>query len=154
VKAAERGLQTTSFRIGQITGGYANGAWATSDWVPILVKSSIVLGCLPDSYGLASWTPFDAVARTILDVAALSAERIPERALNVVHPHPVRWSKIMEELASALVQAGVVNERLPAVPYGDWYIKLQAVAEGASEVIINRIVSCRTFFSDSLSIDA
>jgi thioester reductase-like protein len=52
VKAAEAGLQTTSFRIGQISGGHANGAWATTDWLPIMVKSSISLGCLPATEGV------------------------------------------------------------------------------------------------------
>jgi thioester reductase-like protein len=52
VKAAKAGLQTTSFRIGQISGGHANGAWATTDWVPIMVKSSIALGCLPAAEGV------------------------------------------------------------------------------------------------------
>jgi thioester reductase-like protein len=52
VKAAEAGLQTTSFRIGQISGGRVNGAWATTDWLPIMVKSSIALGCLPAAEGV------------------------------------------------------------------------------------------------------
>ena len=38
-------------RIGQIAGG-PNGSWATTDWVPIIVKSSIALGSLPNSIGV------------------------------------------------------------------------------------------------------
>jgi hypothetical protein len=53
LEASQRGLQTTTFRIGQISGSSTNGAWAITDWVPILIKSSITLGCLPDYYGVS-----------------------------------------------------------------------------------------------------
>ena len=46
------GLDIASLRIGQISGGHQNGAWAVTDWVPILVKSSLVLGVLPLSTGV------------------------------------------------------------------------------------------------------
>ena len=46
------GLDISSLRIGQISGGHQNGAWAVTDWVPILVKSSLVLGVLPLSTGV------------------------------------------------------------------------------------------------------
>ena len=46
------GLDISSLRIGQISGGHQNGAWAVTDWVPIMVKSSLVLGVLPLSTGV------------------------------------------------------------------------------------------------------
>ena len=46
------GLDISSLRIGQISGGHQNGAWAITDWVPIMVKSSLVLGVLPLSTGV------------------------------------------------------------------------------------------------------
>lgn len=49
---ASSGLDTTSLRIGQISGS-TNGAWAASDWVPILVKSGLALECLPCSHGVS-----------------------------------------------------------------------------------------------------
>lgn len=48
---ARSGIESTSLRIGQVSGGLPNGAWATSDWVPILLKSSMTLGVLPDLLG-------------------------------------------------------------------------------------------------------
>lgn len=50
---AASGINGTSVRLGQIAGGAENGAWATSDWVPILVKSSIGLGALPSAQGVS-----------------------------------------------------------------------------------------------------
>ncbi|KZP33087.1 hypothetical protein FIBSPDRAFT_943508 [Athelia psychrophila] len=48
------GLQASSFRIGQFSGGIPNRAWATSDWVPSMVKSSLALGALPDAQGVVA----------------------------------------------------------------------------------------------------
>jgi len=50
---AKSGLQVSSLRIGQISGGLPNGAWSTTDWLPILVKSSLALGALPDGHGVS-----------------------------------------------------------------------------------------------------
>jgi thioester reductase-like protein len=52
VAAGARGLHATSLRIGQIAGSVATGAWATTDWVPILLKSGVAVGCLPDAEGV------------------------------------------------------------------------------------------------------
>lgn len=49
---AKSGLNAMSLSIGQIAGGKPGGAWATSDWVPSFVKSSLALGALPDAQGV------------------------------------------------------------------------------------------------------
>ncbi|KAJ7484451.1 putative aminoadipate reductase [Mycena latifolia] len=46
------GLHTTSLRIGQLFGGLPKGAWSTTDWIPILVKTSKTLGHLPLTDGV------------------------------------------------------------------------------------------------------
>ena len=48
------GLNFASLRIGQITGGHPNGAWATTDWFPIMIKSGLELGALPSAQGVSS----------------------------------------------------------------------------------------------------
>lgn len=52
-KAAQKGLKTTTLRVGQVTGSAATGAWNTNDWVPILVKSSLSLRALPSLAGVS-----------------------------------------------------------------------------------------------------
>lgn len=49
---ASSGLQVTCLRIGQISGGSPMGAWSTTDWFPILVKSSLSLGAFPTADGV------------------------------------------------------------------------------------------------------
>jgi thioester reductase-like protein len=41
-------------RVGQVSGSASSGAWNTTDWVPILVKSSLSLGILPSLSGVSA----------------------------------------------------------------------------------------------------
>ncbi|KZT19320.1 acetyl-CoA synthetase-like protein [Neolentinus lepideus HHB14362 ss-1] len=136
--ASETGLQSTSLRIGQICGGLPDGAWATTDWVPILVKSSIALDCLPDSQGSVSWLPMQAVAKTILDVG-LAGEK-HHLVVNVVHPTPVKWTNIMTAIRKSLDKS---LESLPLVPFGEWVKKLEERATNATTEELERVPAIR-----------
>ncbi|KAJ7624410.1 putative aminoadipate reductase [Roridomyces roridus] len=118
----ESGLQTTSFRIGQVSGSASNGSWTTSDWVPAIVKSSLALGAYPSAPGArANWIPPEAVCSAIVD-AVFSQEPAPP-AVNLVHPKPVPWDDVMSNLA------GVGSERpMPLVPLGEWADQLRSRA--------------------------
>ncbi|KZP04710.1 NAD(P)-binding protein, partial [Athelia psychrophila] len=130
---AKSGLHATSFRIGQISGGRPSGAWATSDWVPSFVKSSLALGALPDAQGVASWLPMDVVAQAVLDVAL--SEQPPSIALNIVHPRPSQWSTVITSVANALYRAGVADHHLPLVPFTEWFARLEQRSKAADEAM-------------------
>jgi thioester reductase-like protein len=151
---AKSGLQATSFRIGQISGGLPNGAWSTTDWVPSLIKSSLKLGALPDSQGLVSWLPMHAVAKAILDVGF--AEEQPTIALNIVHPRPVEWSTVMRDVSDALLAAKVTSEFLPLLPFGEWFEALEGRAKAADLHDLNSIPAIKLldFFRMLSSADA
>ncbi|KIP07411.1 hypothetical protein PHLGIDRAFT_105771 [Phlebiopsis gigantea 11061_1 CR5-6] len=112
-KAAENGLDCTVLRLGQTCGPSATGAWATTEWVPILVKSSIALGMLPALDGYVSWIPMDAVADIVGDLVL--SEKPSASVLNVAHPRPVPWRTIFDAIN---VQLG--TEPLRTVPYRQW----------------------------------
>ncbi|KAJ7625825.1 male sterility protein-domain-containing protein [Roridomyces roridus] len=96
---AVSGLNATLFRIGQISGSESSGAWAPTDWIPIVVKSSIELGAFPsDPSRLCDWLSPEAVSSTIVD-AALSAKH-PPFVVNLVHPRPVPWDLLMGSIAA------------------------------------------------------
>ncbi|TFK50396.1 acetyl-CoA synthetase-like protein [Heliocybe sulcata] len=132
-RASERGIQTTSLRIGQICGGKPNGSWATTDWVPIIIKSSRSLGCLPDGQGVVTWMPTEVVAQSVLDVAF--ASRSPSAALNILHPRPVPWSNVIEDIRVALVKIVDHGETdpLPLVPFMHWVSLFEKRAKRATE---------------------
>ncbi|KIM43694.1 hypothetical protein M413DRAFT_443603 [Hebeloma cylindrosporum] len=150
---AQSGLRATSFRIGQISGGRPNGAWATTDWVPILIKSSLNLNVLPAATGVTSWLPSHAVSQTILDVA-WSTES--PAALNVVHPRPVAWNSVISSINEAIVQEGVAPTLLPVVDFQTWFFKLEDRAKDPSPETLTSIpaVKLLDFFRGTVEMDA
>ncbi|KAF8174362.1 hypothetical protein K438DRAFT_1849366 [Mycena galopus ATCC 62051] len=113
---AASGLNSTSFRIGQLCGSTTNGAWATSDWVPAMVKSSIALGNFPsDPSGAVAWIPPAAVSGTIIDAALIT--ETPPLAVNLIHPRSVPWDFVMSAMAR--------ETQLPLIPFADWIQQLQ-----------------------------
>ncbi|KAF8192961.1 putative aminoadipate reductase [Pholiota molesta] len=150
---AQSGLKATSFRIGQISGGQPNGAWATSDWVPILVKSSIFMNALPSGAGVTSWLPMDAVCQTILDVA-WSTEA--PAALNVVHPRPIAWNSILSSINDAIVEEGLSPSRIPVVDFSTWVSSLESHAKDSSPESLENIPAIKLldFFRSISGMDA
>ncbi|KAG1819054.1 uncharacterized protein BJ212DRAFT_1567944 [Suillus subaureus] len=130
-------LPASLFRIGQIAGGPPRGAWSTTDWLPIIVKSSVSLGVFPEARGLLSWIPTHAVSNAILDVAF--AEEEPSIAVNLVHPRPVAWGALMRPVADAIFERRITSVPLPLIPFSEWFEKVELGAKNASEANIKRI---------------
>ncbi|KAJ3555784.1 hypothetical protein NM688_g2384 [Phlebia brevispora] len=130
-RAAKHGLQVTSLRVGQVCGSNITGAWNTTDWVPIIVKSSMAIGCMPELDGPVSWIPMDAVANIVLDL--IVSEEKPAPLLNVVHPRPVPWNEVYSAVNDAL------DTRLPFVPYHVWISKLEALSVTATPEDLDHI---------------
>ncbi|KAF8320374.1 acetyl-CoA synthetase-like protein, partial [Clavulina sp. PMI_390] len=118
----QTGLVTTSIRLGQLSGSM-NGSWATSGWFPILLKSSLALGYLPDSPGSVSWISVDAAATSVLDAALTST---PERVLHIYHPKPTPWKMVLEAAADALPPSAN-GGAVPLLPFAEWLKKLEAI---------------------------
>jgi len=151
---AKSGLQATSFRIGQVTGGAPNGAWATTDWVPILVKTSLSIGMLPNAIGVVSWVPMDAVSDALLDVG-FSAER-PPIAVNVVHPRSVPWTAVMQKLRTILIrEKQLSSDALRIVPYKQWLAKVEDYAKAPSEEDLKNLPGIKLvdFYRAQVSVD-
>jgi len=124
------GIDACSLRIGQVSGGHPNGAWATTDWVPILVKSSLALGMLPLATGVVTWTPMDAVSDCIVELI-FQNQRLPP-ALNVVHPRPTGWNMIFKLVDDALV---LQKNHTPFtfISFQKWFSVLEVHAKAANQ---------------------
>ncbi|EKM47999.1 uncharacterized protein PHACADRAFT_203390, partial [Phanerochaete carnosa HHB-10118-sp] len=125
-RASHAGLETTSLRTGQLSGPHTTGAWNTTDWVPMLVKSSIALGALPTLDHTVDWIPIDTVAAAVTELVCSPARSSAPGLLNVVHPRPTAWARVFGAVNSALAAP------LPVVPYTQWLAKLEALAASAS----------------------
>ncbi|KAJ6568452.1 hypothetical protein B0H10DRAFT_2109334 [Mycena sp. CBHHK59/15] len=98
---AKSGLSASCLRIGQICGALPKGVWATSDWLPILIKTGIALGKLPLADGLVSWIDFETVVQAIVDVA-FTPQTDLSPVYNLVHPRPVSWKFVMTSFRDAI----------------------------------------------------
>ncbi|GLB33171.1 putative acetyl-CoA synthetase-like protein [Lyophyllum shimeji] len=125
---SKSGLQVTSLRIGQISGGRPKGAWATTDWLPILVKSSVTLGRLPTLNGVISWLPMDAVASAIVHVAVSDVH--PPQALNLVHPRPIEWQEMISNIQATITE--VLGRDLKLVSFAEWLSAVEAHGQKAA----------------------
>ncbi|KAF7371211.1 General substrate transporter [Mycena sanguinolenta] len=126
---ARSSLDVTCLRIGQVPGALPKGLWSTSEWVPILVKTSIALGRLPLASGFSIFAPpHDTVAKAIIDVAfhrSQNGECTP-LMLNLVHPQPDAWNFVMNCIHDALLKPKNGSNDLEFVSFADWYGALEA----------------------------
>jgi len=121
----------TSFRIGQIAGG-PGGFWSTTDWFPIIVKSSVSLDVLPEAIGSVSWLREEDVASAILETAF--AKEPPPSTLNIVNPRNNPWAEIIARVRRSIIhRKGLPYDALRIVPFGDWFSLLERNAENPSE---------------------
>ena len=52
-KAAGMGHRVSVLRLEQICGSVSTGIWFTSEWIPVMVKTSLALGCLPFTHSVS-----------------------------------------------------------------------------------------------------
>ncbi|KAK0201032.1 putative aminoadipate reductase [Desarmillaria ectypa] len=140
------GLRGTSLRVGQLCGGSHVGAWSTTEWFPILVKSSIAINTLPSFSGVVSWMTVQSVAQIILDIAFNSEA---EPVINLVHPKPVPWASIVTQVQHAL------KEDIPVKPASEWFEILESRSQTASSEDIQRIPALKllAFFREMIQGD-
>ncbi|KAG6835960.1 hypothetical protein H0H93_012863 [Arthromyces matolae] len=134
---AKSGLQMTSIRIGQLNGSASKGAWETTEWVPVLVKSCITLGSFPDIKGAITWIAMDAAAAAIAE-AVLRPEALP-RTLNLVNPHSTDINILVAYLLAAMWK--FLGKHLNVVPMNQWLAKLEECAVNATTDMVKEIVN-------------
>lgn len=131
-----------SLRIGQLSGSTMSGAWNITDWVPILVKSSIVLGSLPILKGVSTmvvlddvisdqkilqvvdWLPMDIAGRTVVDAVVYPKTLL--ELIHLVHPRPVSWLDVFSDIKH------VLGNRCSLIPFPEWLSQVEERAADAS----------------------
>ncbi|KAF8525682.1 male sterility protein-domain-containing protein [Gautieria morchelliformis] len=98
VNGVDAGLRTTIVRVGQLSGTTTNGAWSSSEHVPILFKSSVALGMVPVDLPPVRWVPTDIAASVIIKEAF--QDDTPLQYFAVENPTPTPWATIIGALSS------------------------------------------------------
>jgi len=113
--AAERtALRPVVVRLGQVCGD-GNGTWNETEWFPSLVKSALILGCLPSLDGTVAWITAPDAAAALLEMSRI--DPTPDsHTLHIVHPRGVPFNTLIGSTASSL--------NVSLVPYSEWFFKL------------------------------
>ncbi|KZO93861.1 acetyl-CoA synthetase-like protein [Calocera viscosa TUFC12733] len=138
--AEQQGLRPTIWRVGQLAGSVQNGAWNTTDWLPLIVKSGERLKILPSLPGRVSWIPIDMAAQSIIDVmhGSVNSPSGTSTYLHLVHPHPVSWDSVLAPIARQM------DCRL--VPFSEWLNALSEAAKDDTEVTRNPAIKLLDFY--------
>ena len=137
-------------RIGQIVGDTHAGIWNDMEMVPLIVRSALTMGVLPETGEQCCWLPVDTCAKAIIEIEGLdeSARKARQEAngpttatvnksrdkrliYNISSPLTFRWN---EDLLPALKSSGLHFE---AVPFSQWIRQLHELAAQPS-VVDNR----------------
>jgi nucleoside-diphosphate-sugar epimerase len=126
------GAHATILRIGQIIPSPKSGLmlWNPNEMIPLMVRSALSTGVLPDSPGGSdgcSWIDVDSLSRAILDIGGLGRGVLekPENeelqlVYNLVHPRPFSWrDDFLPSLKAAGLDFDAVNRQA-------WLEKLRA----------------------------
>ncbi|KAK7453574.1 hypothetical protein VKT23_011851 [Stygiomarasmius scandens] len=122
--AAPGGLRSIVVRLGQSCGS-PNGSWNSKEWLPALVRSAPILGCVADNDKPISLIPADMAASAIRDFLDAPATEANPTFVHLIHPKPAKWSSLARIIASRL--------KVDVLPYSQWLERL----EDAGKVVEN-----------------
>ncbi|BAZ12449.1 polyketide synthase thioester reductase subunit HglB [Calothrix sp. NIES-4071] len=113
--ARERGLPVTIHRPPLIAGHSQTGVGNTDDFINLMAKGCIQMGCFPDVDYMMDMSPVDYVSKAIVYLS-LQKESLG-KAFNLQHPEPAP----LEELVNWISQFGIP---IKFVPYQEWQNQL------------------------------
>ncbi|KAJ8515166.1 hypothetical protein ONZ45_g7389 [Pleurotus djamor] len=93
--------------------------WPTSGWLPLVVKSSLALGQMPEFLGKVEWLPVDYAAKFTVDIALHRGDTLPQ-AVNIRHPHPVSFLDVLGWIQEAISGYRGQKLALPLVSLASW----------------------------------
>lgn len=68
----KRGADATILRIGQVVGDTEWGVWNDSEAFPLIIRSALTMGILPELDVSCEWLPLDTLAKSVIQLAGLA----------------------------------------------------------------------------------
>ena len=113
--AGERGLPITIYRPPLISGHSETGVGNTDDFVNLMTKGCLQMGCFPDVDYMLDMSPVDYVSKAIVHLS--SQEESIGNAFHLQHPEPAPLSILVDWLSS-------FGFPIKMIPYEEWQDKL------------------------------
>lgn len=137
--ASTAGLDARVLRVGQIVGDTRNGQWNATEAIPLMIRSAVSMGALPELNDTLTWLPIDVVAKVVAELAH-SPEHLD--VYHVVNPKSFNWRR---ELLPMLKNAGLEFEK---VSPQEW---LQRLASSNPDPAANPTIKLLDFFKTKYS---
>ncbi|MDJ0734301.1 MAG: thioester reductase domain-containing protein [Nostocaceae cyanobacterium] len=113
--AAQRGIPITIHRPPLISGDSRTGICNTDDFINLVIKGCIQMGCFPDVDYMLDASPVDYVSKAIVYLSR--QEESLGKAFHLQHPEPVPLKQLVEWISS-------VGFPIEMIPYEQWQEKL------------------------------
>ncbi|KAA1477168.1 hypothetical protein DENSPDRAFT_786302 [Dentipellis sp. KUC8613] len=115
-------LRATIVRSGQLAGAEGTGAWSRTEFIPILMKSSLLLGVVPEDLPNVRWLPVNIAAR-ILDSMVHTEPPSPGSTsyYNLETSVSLPWTKVVDVI-SKFPSEGALDK----IPASNWLDKVKA----------------------------
>lgn len=142
------GARAYSLRIGQVSGHSKKGMWNDTEAIPLMIRSALTLGVLPDLHETCSWLPVDTAAVTILELSktcaapnsyggnatasSSTADHVDDSIFNLCNPSEFSWSSLLKILRDTGFQFETVTVE-------DWLARLRD-SETRGEELVNPAV--------------
>jgi thioester reductase-like protein len=141
--ARQSGARAYSLRIGQVSGHSKRGLWNDSEALPLMIRSALTLGALPELSQPCSWFPVDKLACSIIELAkscavpthysngafasSSEARYIDDSIFNLCNPNEFAWSSVLDTLRLA-------GFHFATLPFQDWLDRLYESEAKGEEV--------------------
>ncbi|PYH40351.1 putative NRPS-like enzyme [Aspergillus saccharolyticus JOP 1030-1] len=158
VSAARRtaGARAFSLRIGQVSGHSKRGGWNDTEALPLMIRSALTLGVLPDLHGVqCAWLPVDKLVAAMLEIArtcshtpptsrrgsvlsttsedwSAAEEKDDDSVYNLTNPYPFAWGELLRSL-------GALGMEFQVVGFAEWLDRLRE-SEARGEERVNPAV--------------
>ena len=146
--ARQIGARAYSLRIGQVSGHSKKGLWNGSEALPLMIRSALALGALPEISQTCSWLPVDKLASTVIELAkscaascehkdiatasSSAARYVDDSIFNLCNPREFPWSSLLTTLKH-------VGFQFDILPFQDWLERLRE-SEAKGEEVVNPAV--------------
>ncbi|KAK1754172.1 hypothetical protein QBC47DRAFT_302774 [Echria macrotheca] len=122
-------LNITLIRSGQLSGPKdSTWVWAQHEWFPSLIRTSKVLGKLPNSLGqhdIVDWVPVDVAGQAVLELSLQAPRQLGEvNCFNMVNPRTAKWGDLALEIKQYFNSKG---EEMEVVTLQEWMKELKEV---------------------------
>lgn len=113
--AGQRGLPISIYRPPLISGNSQTGVGNTDDFINLMTKGCLQMGCFPEVDYMLDMSPVDYVSKAIVHLSR--QEESLGNAFHLQHPEPAPLTKLVDWLGS-------FGFEIKIVPYEEWQNKL------------------------------